>query len=123
MDDPSAAISIPNQENVTPLEQDAFMVAGQRDGSIVGLNFVHGEVRGHDGEGSRNQRLHLSSIYRQVVIGGTSMARHPLTDDIYLAGRGDRTIRAWQWLRDPTGYPDVYVRQGIAGDPPTTASV
>lgn len=123
MDDPSAAISIPNQENVTPLEQDAFMIAGQRDGSIVGLNLVHGEVRGHDGQGSRNQRLHLSSIYRQVVIGATSMARHPLTDDIYLAGRGDRTIRALQWLREPTGDPNVYEKQGFAVRPAITGSV
>lgn len=123
MDDPSAAISIPPQETVTPAEQDAFMIAGQRDGSIIGLNLVYGEIRGHDGQGGRNQPLHLSPIFRQVVTGATSMARHPLTDDIYLGGRNDRTIRSLQWLREPTGDPAVDDKQGFAVRPALTGRV
>lgn len=123
MDDPSASIAIPPQEQVTPDAQDAFMIIGQRDGSIVGLNLVHGEVRGHDGQGSKNQRLHLSPIFRQFVVGATSTARHPLTDDIYVGGRNDRTIRSVQWLREPTGDPNVDEKQGFAVRPTVSGAV
>lgn len=123
MDDPSSSIAIPPHEQVTPEDQDAFMLIGQRDGSVIGLNFVHGEMRGQSGQEGKNQRLHLSPIFRQFVGGATSAARHPLTDDIYIGGRNDRTIRAVQWLREPTGDPTVDEKQGFAVRPAISGRV
>lgn len=123
MDDPSAVIGIPPQENVTPENQDAFMIAGQRDGSILALNLVNGEIRGQDGQGDQQRRRHTSSIYRQFVSGATAVARHPLTDDLYVSGRNDRSIRMVQWLREPTGDPEEYDKQGFAVQAASSGSV
>lgn len=123
MDDPSAVIAIPPQENVTPENQDAFMIAGQRNGSILALNLVNGEIRGQDGKGGQERRKHTTSLYRQFVSGATSAARHPQTDDLYVAGRNDRSIRMVQWLREPTGDPDAFEKQGFAVQAASSGSV
>lgn len=123
MDDPSAAIAIPPVENVTPMEQDAFMIAGQRLGSIVALNLVDGEIRGHDAQGSQSKRRHLSKIVDRFIGGATAMARHPLTEEIYISGRNDRNINAVQWLREPVGDPELNDQQGFAVHPALTGRV
>lgn len=122
-DDPSAAIAIPPIENVTPMEQDAFMIVGQRLGSIIALNLVDGEIRGHDVQGAQNKQLHLSTIFDRFIGGATAMARHPLTDEIYVSGRNDRTINAVKWLREPTGDPAANDRQGFAVQPALSGRV
>lgn len=123
MDDPSSAATIPPIENVTPMEQDAFVVVGQRDGTVRALNLVDGEIRGHDVQGAQQPSRHLSTKDMRLLPGADAVATHPLTGENYVGARFDRRIFSLRWLREPVVSPEVNPRQGFANNVARTGGV
>lgn len=123
MDDPSAAATIAPIEGVTPMDQDAFIVVGQRDGTVRALNLVDGEIRGHDVQGAQQPSKHLSTKEMRLLPGADAVATHPLTGHNYVGARFDNRIFSIRWLREAVGSPEANARQGFANNVARTGGV
>lgn len=114
MDDPSDVTSIAPIEGVTPMDQDAFVVIGQRHGVARAVNLVDGEIRGHHVDGRQRGDIHYSPRDTFVASGADVVATHPLTGENYVGARFDNRIYAIRWLREAVGNAENNPRQGFA---------
>lgn len=118
--DPVAAASIRPDAN-TPEYLESFAVIGLRDGDIRAVNLIEGEIRGYDVSGSQSRDLHLSDTF-DLSAGPIASARHPLTDELYVAGRSDNRLFAIDWIRFPVTAPSEQPRSGFVRGIATTST-
>lgn len=114
LDDPGGLVALPPIENVTPMNQDAFVLSGLRTGETRAINFVDGEIRGQDVKGPQQNVLHLSEDDTKVASGAATLVTHPLTGDIYVGARFDNRIFSIRWLREPITATIDPERRGFA---------
>lgn len=123
MDDPSAVAAIAPIEDVTPLDQDAFVVVGQRDGSVRAVNLIDGEIRGQDLKGRQNGEVHYSPKDVRLLPGSDAVATHPLTGENYIGARFDNRLLSIRWVREALSSPKDNPRQGFANQMARTGGV
>lgn len=114
LDDPGGLVALPPIEDVTPMEQDAFVLSGLRTGETRAINFIDGEIRGPEVKGAQKLAQHLSNDRTKVAIGASVLALHPQTGDIYVGARFDNRIFSIRWLREAIGSPVANPREGFA---------
>lgn len=106
------AISPVRPDANTPTEQESFAVVGLRDGDIRAVNLIGGELRGHDVSGSQRRNLQLSEKF-DLGSGPIATASHPLTDELYAAGRTDNRLFSLSWIRYPVSDYESQPRSGF----------